>query len=336
VTPPATPDVPDTLHPAMTTLGWWGPATLFRCPFDPDPGHCEIALAGIPHSSGNGSTERDQHLAPRTLRDISMAHRRVHARWGLDPWNACRINDVGDVPLPSAMVNDLAVREIEAFFRDLDAAGARPVSIGGDHSVSLPVLRAIGGPRSRAGRPLAVVHFDAHHDTYDALPDWLGVVDSAAHWASRAAREGHVDAARSVQIGMRGHGDSDNDAAQSEELGYRVVTRAELKEAGADAVIAETRERVGDAPVYVSFDLDVLDTTVAPAVSNPAFGEEGLGIDEASRLLEGLRGLDVVGADVVCLMPTRDNPGRITALNAAIMLFEEICLIADRIGSGAR
>lgn len=323
--------VPDTLHPEMTTLGWWGPATLFRCPFDPDPAHCDLALVGIPHSSGNGTTERDQHLAPRALRDVSMAHRRVHARWGLDPWQACRINDLGDVPLPSAMVNDLAVREIETFFRALDAAGARPVSIGGDHSVSLPILRAIAGPGSRAGGPVAVVHFDAHHDTYDALPNWLGAVDSAGHWASRAATEGHVDASRSVQIGMRGHPDSDNAAAQSEELGYRVITRSELRERGADEVIRLTRERVGGAPVYVSFDLDVLDTTVAPAVSNPAFGEEGLGMDEAARLLEGLRGLNVIGGDVVCLMPTKDDLSRISALNAAVILFEQVCLVADRL-----
>jgi guanidinopropionase len=178
------------------------------------------------------------------------------------------------------------------------------------------------------------VHFDAHHDTYDGLSSWLGAVDSAGHWASRAVREGHVDASKSVQIGMRGHSDADNAAARSSELGYQVITRADLHSAGTDAVIAETRERVGEAPVYISFDLDVLDSTVAPAVSNLAFGEEGLGIDEASRLLEGLRGLDVVGGDVVCLMPTKDNPNRITALNAAVILFEQVCIIADRLGAG--
>jgi guanidinopropionase len=326
---------PDTLHPDMTTLGWWGPATLFRCPFDPDPAHCDIALVGVPHSSGNGTTERDQHLGPRALRDVSMAHRRVHARWRLDPWQTCRINDVGDVPLPNAMVNDLSVKDIEAFFRALDDGGVRPVSIGGDHSVSLPILRAIGGPSSRAGRPLAVVHFDAHHDTYESLPHWLGAVDSAAHWASKSVLEGHVDAGRSVQIGMRGHGDSDNDAEVSTQLGYRVIGKAEVDDIGIDAVVAETRERVGDAPVYISFDLDVLDPTVAPGVSNLAFGDEGFRMNEAARLLEGLRGLDVVGGDVVCIMPTKDAANRITAVNAAVILFEEICLIADRLASRA-
>lgn len=324
----------NTLDPAMTTLGWWGPATLFRCPFDSDPSHCDIALIGVPHSSGNGTTERDQHLGPRVVRDVSMAHRRVHARWALDPWRTCRIADVGDVPLPNAMVNDVAVRDIEAHFRALDSAGACPVAVGGDHSISLPILRAIGGPGSRAGVPLALVHFDAHHDTYDGLPHWLGAVDSAAHWASRSAREGRVDAARSVQIGMRGHGDSDNDAEASTELGYRVFGKAEVDAIGIDAVLAETRARVGAAPVYVSFDLDVLDPTVAPGVSNLAFGDEGFRMDEAARLLEGLRGLHVVGADVVCIMPTKDSPNRITAVNAAVILFEQICLIADRIAAG--
>jgi guanidinopropionase len=314
-------------------LHWWGPATLFRCPHDPDPTACDIALVGVPHSTGNGTTWRDQHLGPRSVRDVSMAYRRLHLGWRFDPWSACRIHDLGDVPIYESLVNDRAVREIEAFFRRLDEAGTRPVSIGGDHSISLAILRAIAGPDSRYGGPAAVVHFDAHYDTYDDFPNWYGAWDSAGHWASRSVHERHVDATRSVQIGIRGHDVWMDPGKTSRELGYRIVTKDEFDdELGIDGTIELVRERVGDMPVYVSFDLDALDTTIAPAVSNPEPGEEGLTMKEAIRILQGMRGMDVIGADVVELMPSLDGPNAMTAQNATRLGFKLICLIADRIG----
>ena len=158
---------------------WQGVPTLFRCPHDPDPANCDIGLIGVPHSSGNGTTERDQHLGPRALRDMSMGYRRCHAEYRIDPWNKCRINDLGDPPMPNAMVNDTTVKEIEAFFKKVDEAGCRPVSIGGDHSIPLPILRAIASPDSKinGGEPVAMVHFDAHLDTYPM--DLLGVREHA-------------------------------------------------------------------------------------------------------------------------------------------------------------
>jgi guanidinopropionase len=119
---------------------WHGVPTLFRCPHDEDPANCDIALVGVPHSSGNGSTERDQHLAPRAMRHVSGFYRRAHNGFGIVPWDACRINDLGDVPLPEAMVNDVCVRHIEAFYKRLDRAGTFPVSIGGDHAITGPIL----------------------------------------------------------------------------------------------------------------------------------------------------------------------------------------------------
>jgi guanidinopropionase len=309
---------------------WWGPATLFRCPHDPDPTACDIALVGVPHSTGNGTTWRDQHLGPRSVRDVSMAYRRLHLGWRFDPWSACRIHDLGDVPIYESLVNDRAVHEIEAFFRRIDEAAARPVSIGGDHSISLAILRAIAGPDSRYGRPAAIVHFDAHYDTYDDFPNWYGAWDSAGHWASRSVHEHHVDATHSVQIGIRGHDVWMDPGKTSRELGYRIVTKDEFDDdLGIDGTIALIRERVGDLPVYVSFDLDALDTTIAPAVSNPEPGEEGLTMKEAIRILQGMRGMDVIGADVVELMPSLDGPNSMTAQNATRLAFELICLIAD-------
>lgn len=316
-------------------LYWWGPATLFRCTHDPDPTGCDVGLVGVPHSTGNGTTWRDQHLGPRAIRDVSMGYRRVHLKWGLDPWNAVTIRDLGDVPMENPLVNDVAIREIQAFYERLDQAGCRPVSAGGDHSIPLAILRALAGPdgRTTGGRPAALVHFDAHYDTYDDYPTWYGARDSAGHWASRSVHERHVDATRSIQIGIRGHDYSTDPGHTSRELGYRIVGKEEFDELGIEGVIELTRERVGDLPVYISFDLDVLDTTIAPAVSNPEPGEEGLTMKEAIGVLQGLRGLDVIGADVVEIMPSRDGPAQMTAQNAMRIMFEEICLIADRLAA---
>ena len=126
-------------------LYWWGVPTLFRCPHDPDPNNCDIALVGVPHSTGNGTTERDQHLGPRAVRDMSALGRRVHMDFQLDPWELCRINDLGDVALPEANHNEKSIERITDFYRRIDGAGARPVSIGGDHSVTGGILQAIAG-----------------------------------------------------------------------------------------------------------------------------------------------------------------------------------------------
>jgi guanidinopropionase len=315
---------------------WWGIPTFFRCPWNEDPEAADIALVGVPHSSGNGSTERDQHLGPRAVRHVSGFYRRNHFVHGFAPWDLARINDLGDVPLPEAMNNEACVRDIEAFYRRLDAAGTRPVSMGGDHSITGPILKAIAGPGRRLsdGKPCSLIHFDAHTDSYDNMPHWLGARRSAAHWAAYTAKESAVDPHRSVQIGMRGHPSGaihkGGVGGSSRELGYRVVTMQEFEELGVDSTLALIRERVGDGPAYITFDLDCMDPSVAPGVSNIEPGFSGFTIREATRLLQGLKGMNIIGGDVVCLMPTKDNPNQITAQMAMVMLFEIICLIAAR------
>ena len=117
-------------------LYWWDIPTLFRCPIERDPAMLDIALVGVPHSTGNGTTERDQHLGPRAVRDVSAMARRVHIEFQVDPWQSCRIGDMGDVPLPEANDNERCIERITDFYRAIDAAGTRPVSIGGDHAVT--------------------------------------------------------------------------------------------------------------------------------------------------------------------------------------------------------
>jgi guanidinopropionase len=265
------------------------------------------------------------------VRNVSVTQRRVHEEFGFSPWTACRVCDLGDVPLPEANDNEKCIGRIEQFFSRLAASGTRVVSIGGDHSITGGILRGLARAESEltAGEPVALVHLDAHTDTYESLSHWLGARDSAAHWAAYLVREGRVDPSASVQIGMRGNPRAANWLDQAVDLGYEVVTMRRYRELGPERCIELIRARVADRPVYVTFDLDCLDPTVAPAVSNlePAF--TGWTVDEAFGLLRGLRGANVVGGDVVCLMPTKDNPNAITAMVAAAAMFEILGLAVD-------
>ena len=304
---------------------WWGIATLFRCELENDPAAVDIGLVGVPHSSGNGTSTRDQHYGPRMVRHVSTEYRRSHDEFNISPWEMCRIRDMGDPPMPNAMVNDLAIDDIQKFYKNLDNGNVRPVSIGGDHSITLPILRAIAGSDSKVGgEGIAVVHFDAHTDTYNTEPHYMGNKEWAGSWACTMKDEGLVDPDYVFQIGIRGHGYDQADTNQ----GYRVIQYKEFMKLGVDAVVEEIRARIGDRPVYITFDLDVLDATVAPGVANVEAGE-GMRMGEAMGVLQGMRGMNVIGGDVVCLVPPKDNPNNITSINAGVIMFEQICLIAD-------
>jgi len=316
----------------MTDFYWWGIPTLFRCEVEEDPSKVDIGLVGIPHSSGNGITERDQHLGPRALRDVSMEYRRIHREFDFSPWDACRVRDMADVPLPNAMHNDRTIKDIEAYFKRLDQAGTRPVSVGGDHSITLPVLRAIAGRGSHiSGEPVAVVHFDAHHDSYgegDVGEEYLGNIEWAGAWARIMCEENLVDPKKVFQIGIRGHKFAQDEGIYSKQAGYRIIEKAEFDTMGVAAVVEEIRNRIGDTPTYITFDLDALDPAVAPGVSNIEAGYPGMTMGQAMGVLQGMWGMNVIGGDVVCIMPSKDAPNKITAINASVILFEQICLIA--------
>ena len=228
--------------------------------------------------------------------------------------------------------DEACIERITEFYRAIDAAGVLPVSVGGDHSITGGVMQAIAGEGARltGGRKAAFLHFDAHTDAYEQIPHFLGAVKSAAHWASYLVRDGYVDAGRSVQIGMRGNPRTLDWRKPSEELGYEVVSMDRYRELGPDETMALIDERIGDSPLYITFDLDCLDPTVAPAVANLEAGCEGFRIDEVMRLLRCVRGKNVIGGDVVCLMPTKDHPNQITAHTAAAVMFEVVSLVADR------
>ena len=314
----------------MDNLYWWGIPTLFRCP-NAEPEGQDIVLAGVPHSTGNGTTERDQHLGPRAVRHVSAVQRRVHSIFEVDPWSEVKIADIGDVPFPRANDNEDCIARITEFYSEIDQAGARPVSIGGDHSITGGIVQALGKGSIAGGQPVSFLHLDAHTDVFTKVDHFLGAKKSAAHWGAYLADQGQVDPTRSMQIGLRGHPRSLDWLQPSYDYGYNIVTMREFRQRGLEDVVAQTREVLGDRPVYITFDLDCLDPTVAPAVANLEPGEKGFDIDEAMGLVRAARGLNVVGGDVVCLMPTKDAPNNITALTAAAVMFEMISIISENI-----
>ncbi len=312
----------------MDNLYWWGIPTMFRCPAE-EPDGKDIALVGVPHSAGNGTTERDQHLGPRALRHVSAVQRRVHSVFEIDPWNSATIADVGDVPFPRANDNEDCIEQITDFFGRIDRAGARPVSVGGDHSITGGIVQALGCGNLTGGEPVSFLHLDAHTDVFTKVDHFLGAKKSAAHWGAYLADQGQVDPTRSMQIGLRGHPRSLDWLKPSYDYGYNVVTMREFRQRGLDDVVAQCREVLDGRPVYITFDLDCLDPTIAPGVSNLEPGEKGFDIDEAIGIVRSVRGLNIVGGDVVCMMPTKDSPNNITALTAAAVMFEMISMIAE-------
>ena len=309
---------------------WCGIPTMFRCDLA-GPDGADIALVGVPHSTGNGTTERDQHLGPRALRNVSAVSRRVHLPFGLDPWSAARIVDVGDVPLPRANDNEACIEDITRFFSEIDDAGARPVSIGGDHSITGGIVQALGCGQIAGGEPVCFLHLDAHTDVFTKVDHFLGAEKSAAHWGAYLADQGKVDPTHSMQIGLRGHPRTLDWLQPSYDYGYNVVTMAEFRDRGVADVVAQIKEVLAGRPVYITFDLDCLDPTIAPGVSNIEAGEKGFDIDEAVALLRAVRGMNIVGGDIVCMMPTKDAPNQITALTATAVMFEMIAMMAESV-----
>jgi guanidinopropionase len=294
-----------------------GIATFMRLPCFADPADVDIGLVGVPWDGGTTNRPGARH-GPRQMRDMSTLMRRVHHVSGIAPYELARIGDLGDTPVNPASIDD-SLSRIEAFYARLHKAGVIPLSAGGDHLVILPILRAIA-----AKRPLGVVHFDAHSDTWDT---YFGD-HKYTHGTPfrRAIEEGLLDPKRTVQIGIRGSLYGNDDMKWAYDQGIRVITIEEYFELGVEKVIAEARRVVGDQPTYVSFDVDGLDPVYAPGTGTPEIG--GYSAHEAQRMIRGLRGLDLVGADVVEVSPPFD-PGGGTALVGVTMMWELMCLLAE-------
>ena len=314
----------------MDTLYWWGIPTLFRCDHKTDPSQCDIALVGVPHSTGNGTTERDQHLGPRAVRNVSAGLRRVHLDMQINPWEKKIIHDLGDVPLPEANNNEQCIDDITNFYKKIATTKTPVVSIGGDHSITGGILQGLAANNLSLtnGKKISLLHIDAHTDTFSQLDHFLGAKKSAAHWGAYLVDDGIVDPTRSMQIGMRGNPRTLDWLQPSYDLGYNVVTMQEFKQKGIQEVISETLDKLGNNPIYITFDLDSLDASIAPAVSNIEPSFTGFSMEEAKALIQSVKNKNVIGGDVVCLMPTKDSPNNITSMVAASIMFEIISIIA--------
>jgi guanidinopropionase len=312
----------------MENLYWWGIPTLFRCPQDKLE-TADIALVGVPHSTGNGTTERDQHLGPRAVRNVSALQRRAHGDFKIDPWNEVKIIDAGDVPFPRANDNEHCIEQITDFFKAIDNSNTRPVSIGGDHSITGGIIQGLANGILTQGEKVCFLHLDAHTDVFTTVDHFLGAKKSAAHWGAYLPDQGMVDPKHSMQIGLRGHPRTLDWLQPSYDYGYNIITMKEYRQRGAIDVIKQVKTVLGGRPVYITFDLDCLDPSAAPAVSNIEPGVRGFSVDEAIELMHAVRGMNIIGGDVVCLMPTKDTPNQITSMVAAAVMFEMISMIAE-------
>ncbi len=301
----------------MARPRYTGLATFMRAPYREDPAGVEIGMIGVPFDGGVTNRTGTRH-GPREVRNQSSLMRKINQASGIAPYELCTVADLGDAWIERPFELEASLAEIGAFYRRVHAAGVVPLSCGGDHSIALPILRALG-----ADRPVGMVHIDAHCDTGS---HYLG--SNYHHGApfARAVEEGVLDPKRTIQIGIRG-GINDRDIWRiSHESGMRVIYMDEFYEMGLKAAIAEARRVADDGPTYVSFDIDSLDPAYAPGTGTPEVG--GLTTLEAQLMIRGLRGLNLVGADMVEVSPPFD-PSGITALAGASMMFELLCVLAE-------
>ena len=295
-------------------------ATFMRAPRVRDPRELDIALIGVPFDGGVTNRPGARH-GPREIRNMSSLMRAIHHVTKVNPYDLCRVGDLGDVAFSRIYELESCLDDIAEFYTRVHAAGAAPLSAGGDHAITLPIFRAIADKE----RPLGMVHIDAHTDTWD---EFLGSKYMHGTPFRRAVEEGLLDPKRTIQIGIRGAQNSDEGWTFSLESGMRVVFMEEFTKLGVEAVIAEARRVVGDGATYISFDVDGLDPVYAPGTGTPEVG--GLTTIEAQLLLRGLRGLDLVGGDVVEVAPPFDPSGN-TALVGATMMYEILCLLAEAV-----
>jgi guanidinopropionase len=285
-----------------------------RAPRTDDLSRVDIGAFGVPFDTAtfrSGTRE-----GPAAVREASRAIRRVNPTTGVSPFDAANVADLGDVA-----VNNLdfagSLERAEAFVAGLREAEVAPVAVGGDHVVTLPMLRGLS-----AGTPLGVIQFDSHADIQD---EFFGTRENHATMMRRAHEEGLIDPARVVQVGLRGTRYGDGDVRYGIDAGFTVIDYDEYEGMGRTAAVDRIRRVVGDGPVYVTYDVDGLDPTEAPGTAAREPG--GLSMRDSQVILRSLTGLDVVGGDVCEVAPALD-PSGITALNAANLVFEIVCLVA--------
>lgn len=304
-----------TFTPQMLEPPYSGIPTFFGAPHQPEIRDLDIALVGVPFDLGvtNRSGAR---LGPREIRNQSRLVGVYNHYSRMTPFADHRVADVGDVPFHTTYNLEEALKDIESFYRKLSTSGVLAITAGGDHSITFPILKALS-LKDKVG----LIHFDSHCDT-SAPFHGSGLQHGCP--MRNAVESGLVDPERTVQLGIRG-------TAEllwqfSYDSGMRVIHIEEFYELGWKKVVSEIKSRVGDGPVYISFDIDCLDPAFAPGTGTPVVG--GMSSFEALQVLRGLSGLNVIGGDLVEVAPPYD-PSGITALAGATRMFEILCLAAS-------
>jgi guanidinobutyrase len=292
-----------------------GLASMMRLPMADTPQGLDAAFIGVPLDTGT-SNRAGARFGPRQIRAESALIRPYNMATGAAPFDALQVADLGDVPINTYSL-EKSLPIITAFYDRVLAAGCRPLTLGGDHTIALPILRAI---KARHG-PVALVHVDAHADINDEM---FG--ERFAHGTPfrRAVEEGLLQCDKVWQIGLRGTGYAAEDFDWPRSQGFTVVQAHEVWYQSLAPLMASVRERIGKAPTYLSFDIDGIDPSFAGGTGTPEIG--GLTVPQALEVIRGCRGLDLVGADLVEVAPPYDPSGN-TALLGANLLYEMLCVL---------
>ena len=302
-----------------------GPDTFARLPRLDQVDHAGVAVLGVPFDAGV-SYRSGARFGPHGIRAGSKLLRPYHPALDVNPWDVHQVVDAGDVVAhPFDLV--AAVGQVEAAARHLLTKADRIVTIGGDHTIALPLLRAVAAQHG----PIALVHFDAHLDTWDT---YFGAPYTHGTPFRRAVEEGLLDLDVSAHVGIRGPLYSAQDLIDDQKLGFAIVSTDDVARRGVDEALDRVRARVGDRPVYVSIDIDVLDPAHAPGTGTPEPG--GLTTRELQMILRGFTDLNLVGGDVVEVAPAYDH-AELTPVAAANVVYELLGLMAlDRPGAQQR
>ncbi len=291
-----------------------GHATMFRLPTQATAKDLDIALIGVPLDIGT-SNRGGSRFGPREIRCESVMVRPYGMFTKAAPFDSFQIADIGDVPLNTFNLLK-SIDIIEAYFDDVLSCGAKPVSMGGDHTIALPILRSV----AKTHGPVALVHVDAHSDTNDSM---FGEAITHGTIFRRAVEENLVDPKKMFQIGLRTTGYAAEDFDWASDRGARVVPAEECWHQSLAPLMAEIRELIGpDTPVYLSFDIDGLDPSIAPGTGTPEPG--GLTSIQGIEIIRGCWGLNLIGSDLVEVSPPYDTSGN-TSLLAANLIFEMLC-----------
>ncbi|HET6425364.1 MAG TPA: agmatinase [Planctomycetaceae bacterium] len=301
-----------------------GICTFARAALQPTPVAADVAILGVPYDSST-SNRSGTRMGPRALREQSLLLWGYNNAQQVAPFSALKVVDAGDVAV--IPVDVMATHHaIEAHAAGWLNAGVKLITLGGDHSISLPVLRQHAAKHG----PLAVLHFDAHPDTWDS--EYSGHRYSHGTPFIRAIEESLIDPAAYIQLGIRGPTSGPQDYVDSLNLGTRMITIDEFRQRPMADVIQEIRDRLGSRPLYVTFDIDCVDPAFAPGTGTPEVG--GFTSYEALQLVRGLAGLNFVGFDLVEVSPPYD-PTAITAILGANLVFEFLSLLArNKLASG--